>query len=71
MLCPSARHFILCLVLIQSWKTEICLDTTEKLLTMTKDQNIKNFSIFGSNVCETVKIQMRLLIRLPTFFFLF
>ena len=32
-LCPSARHFILCLVLVQSRKMGNCPDMTKTLLT--------------------------------------
>ena len=34
-LCPQARHFILCLALVQHRKTGHCPNVTEKLLTET------------------------------------
>ena len=38
MLCPLARHFIRCLVLVQPRKTENRPDMTEKLLTGTTNK---------------------------------
>ena len=46
MLCPSARHFIHCLVLVQPRKTDNHADMTENLLTRTTHKELKQTKLY-------------------------